>query len=43
MVKNYKSLRVKIDNNLSWAKHIKMVKGKLLKAISVLYKTRYFK
>ena len=31
-----------MDNNLPWAQHNEMVKGKLLKAIGVLYKTRYF-
>ena len=36
MVKSYKYLRVIIDNNLSLAEHIEMVKSKLLKAISVL-------
>ena len=35
-------LRVIIDNKLSWAEHIEMLKSKLLMAIGVLYKTRYF-
>ena len=42
MVKSYKYLGVIIDNNLNWTEHIEMVKSKLLKAIGVLYKTRYF-
>ena len=41
MVKNYKNLGVIIDNNLSWAEHIEMVKSKLLKAIGVLNKARF--
>ena len=36
MVKSYKYLGVIIDNNLSWAEHIEMVKGKLLRAIGVI-------
>ena len=42
MVKSYKYLGIKIYNNLSWPEHIEIVKNKLLKAIGVLYKTRYF-
>ena len=42
MVKSYKYLGVIIYNNLSLAEHIEIVKGKLLKTIGVLYKTRYF-
>ena len=41
MVKSYENLGVIIDNNLSWVEHTEMVKSKLLKAIGVLYKTRY--
>ena len=42
MVKSFKYLGAIIDKNLSWAEHIEIVKSKLLKAIGVLYKTRYF-
>ena len=42
MVKGYKYLGVTRNNNLSLAEHIEMVKSNLLKAIGVLYKTRYF-
>ena len=31
-----------MDDNLSWAEHIEMVKSKSLKAVGVLYRTRYF-
>ena len=42
MVKSYKYLEVLIDINLNRTEHIEMVNSKLLKAIGVLYKTRYF-
>ena len=42
MIKNYKYSGVILDNSLNWAEHIEMLKSKLLKAVGVLYKTRYF-
>ena len=42
IVKSDKYLGVIINNNLSWAKHIEMLKSKLLKANGFFNKTRYF-